>query len=105
MFIVTYSANHCHGHPTKRSSLAGTVRPRYASNSTTTTTTTTGHVSLQTRHEDQAMKVKEEGKQRDNSSIDGHFGMPRDLLIFDIDDFYQGLEDTREFVPEHSIIC
>lgn len=53
MFVITYTAEHCHGHPIRKSSLAGTTRQKFSlpkrpttSNHDTSISTDSGSCSL-----------------------------------------------------------
>ncbi|KAK6158267.1 hypothetical protein DH2020_005581 [Rehmannia glutinosa] len=124
MFIVTYTAEHSHSQPTRRNSLAGTVRQKFPSHKTPNTKTVIQEKTEESsssgspktiQHQDEVNivtqpKIKEENKAEDietrvckgESHDDSNdFIMPDFVLN---EDFFSGLVDFDEFIsapPQH----
>lgn len=93
MFIITYTAEHSHSQPTRRNSLAGTVRQKFSASPTKIekskmeTTTTVPPPP----------RIKKEEKVETEREDD--FAMSD--FVFN-EDFFSGLEDFDEFVSNDS---
>lgn len=112
-FIITYTAEHSHSQPTRRNSLAGTVRQKFPSPSSSSSPKTpninrraikrekTDHESRsrKTLHQ-QATIIKQENEQETCEHGDDHdFMMMADQFVFN-EDFFSGLEEFDQFHAE-----
>ncbi|KAL3844544.1 hypothetical protein ACJIZ3_001947 [Penstemon smallii] len=116
MYIVTYTEEHNHSQPTRRNSLAGTVRQKFPSPSpnnnnkiikqeqekpnvestiTSTTSASPQNIILHDSEFTHQARIKQEMKKQEHHPDD--FGMSD--FIFK-DDFFSGLEDFDDFVSE-----
>ncbi|KAG9152463.1 hypothetical protein Leryth_025764 [Lithospermum erythrorhizon] len=89
VYIVTYTEEHCHSQPTKRNSLAGTVRQKFP----------TPNIIIGSFEEES--NVKEENLNESDQIIQGGYTNSNELLFSDFlmndDDFFSGLlEDLDE---------
>ncbi|KAG6388277.1 hypothetical protein SASPL_153479 [Salvia splendens] len=89
MFIITYTAEHSHSQPTRRNSLAGTVRQKFPS----------PKQALKSQHQTETdvkpvIKVEEKPKPDPNEFVVSDF-------VFS-EDFFSGLEEFDEFAQPFS---
>ncbi|KAK4490770.1 hypothetical protein RD792_001478 [Penstemon davidsonii] len=111
MYIITYTEEHNHSQPTRRNSLAGTVRQKFPSpnnnkiikqekpNESSITSTSSGspqNILQESEFTHQAI-IKQEMKKFKEEHHHDDFGMSD--FIFK-DDFFSGLEDFDDFVSE-----
>lgn len=120
MFIITYTAEHSHSQPTRRNSLAGTVRQKFPSpkspNSTKPvkqekTEKSSSPDSPKTCQEVEVdvppTRIKEENKEEKETRAEGENHGANDFIMSDFvfnEDFFSGLEDFDEFVAEVPMI-
>ncbi|KAL3818020.1 hypothetical protein ACJIZ3_003925 [Penstemon smallii] len=90
MFIVTYTAEHNHTHPTKRNSLAGTIRQKFPPPPLKTT-------QNDEIHDDSTIIIKQGKKIKDEE-------IKEDLIFNDLD-FFSGLEEFDDFVNSEVCMC
>ncbi|KAK6137427.1 hypothetical protein DH2020_028850 [Rehmannia glutinosa] len=118
MFIVTYTAEHSHSQPTRRNSLAGTVRQKFPSHKTPNTKTVIQEKTEESsssgspktiQHQDEVNivtqpKITEENKaetiearvfKEESHDDSSDFIMPDFVLN---EDFFSGLVDFDEFI-------
>ncbi|KAI3468684.1 hypothetical protein Pfo_025347 [Paulownia fortunei] len=119
MFIITYTAEHSHSQPTRRNSLAGTVRQKFPSPKSPNSRT----VVVQEKTEESGSpgspktiqqvssakvvvpqaRIKEENKEENEARVKGETQDDKDFIMSDFvfnDDFFSGLEDFDEFIAE-----
>ncbi|KAL8556728.1 hypothetical protein ACS0TY_004260 [Phlomoides rotata] len=110
MFIITYTAEHSHSKPTRRNSLAGTVRQKFPSPKTQSSTRAVKQEKIEkssSRVEADVVLptrlIKEEEIERrgggGGESHDDNDSMMMPEFVFN-DDFFSGLEDFDEFVKQ-----
>lgn len=101
MFIITYTAEHSHSQPTRRNSLAGTVRQKFPSpNGRSPAKSKTSGVAAAP---DPDARIKEEESEEKAKAYEGEsneFMMMSDFVFNE--DFFSGLEEFDEFVSHAS---
>lgn len=102
MFIITYTAEHNHSQPTRRNSLAGTVRQKFPKQEKPDESCTSNSCSPNTPQL-QAM----DHMNLSQTSMNEEKNYKNDELVipdFTVDDdFFSGLQDFDEFVSEPSL--
>lgn len=105
MFIITYTAEHSHSQPTRRNSLAGTVRQKFPSpngrSSPVKSKTSQMEVAAAAAAPD--ARIKEEESEEKAKAYEGEsneFTMMPDFVFNE--DFFSGLEEFDEFVSHAS---
>nr|AKA27922.1 WRKY protein [Salvia miltiorrhiza] len=93
MFIITYTAEHSHSQPTRRNSLAGTVRQKFPSPKQDKTTENSKSRQQQ-QQQPELMDVKPRIKQEEDAKPSDEFDVSD--FVFN-EDFFSGLEEFDEF--------
>ncbi|MBA0552241.1 hypothetical protein Gohar_021333 [Gossypium harknessii] len=87
VFIITYTAEHCHGHPTRRSSLAGSTR----SKPLTAAKSIEAHAEGETvKQERMKMEVELHGEEEGGKILSPDLLLSDDELIRRLEDFDEG---------------
>ncbi|XP_019168753.1 PREDICTED: probable WRKY transcription factor 29 [Ipomoea nil] len=112
MFIVTYTAEHCHSQPTRRNSLAGTIRNKFPTAAASSKKPQDYYYSedgLQDHPPASFMSpavvspamVKEEEKMVDENEYNNNINVKYDVE----DDFFAGLDDLDGLISHFSSPC
>ncbi|PIN07897.1 hypothetical protein CDL12_19530 [Handroanthus impetiginosus] len=116
IFIITYTAEHSHSLPTRRNSLAGTVRQKFPSSKNPNS-----KIVKQEKADDRKANtspkagaanfnqanIKEENKEENEEVVKGESHGDEDFMMSDFvfnEDFFSGLEDFNELISEMPII-
>lgn len=87
VFIISYTAEHCHGHPTRRSSLAGSTR----SKPLTAAKSIEAHAKGETvKQERMKMEVELHGEEEGGKILSPDLLLSDDELIRRLEDFDEG---------------
>lgn len=97
MFIITYTAEHSHSQPTRRNSLAGTVRQKFSSPTKQEKIDKLNSMKIETVPP--LPRVKQERKE-EKVEIENDEFVVSDFVFNE--DFFSGLEDFDEFVSHDS---
>ncbi|XP_057477303.1 WRKY transcription factor 22-like [Actinidia eriantha] len=91
MFVITYTADHCHSQPTRRSSLAGTTRQKFSHSKTTAANSLCSPISSSSSL---SPPPKDEEQQMDQRS---------ELVMSDMvlgDDFFVGFDELDRLTSD-----
>ncbi|KAI8546286.1 hypothetical protein RHMOL_Rhmol07G0105400 [Rhododendron molle] len=105
MFVITYTAEHCHGHPIRRSSLAGTTRHKFSLSKSPTTSnpdasisTDSGSCSLSPPVTPVlAMKVEDGQRISDIEASKSNVGLDNMCDVMSFDDLFLGFDELDRF--------
>lgn len=107
MFVITYTAEHCHGHPTRKSSLAGTTRHKFSQPKSPTSSDPDASISAGSGCSlsppvTPLLALKEEAEQRllDEASKNSIIGLDHtcDAMLFD--DFFSGFDELDRLTSD-----